>query len=63
MSQSYFQSLVGETVHFINPQGRRNSCIVTVRGAFELFKLQEHGYKFLPRVTDVRTTECEACSA
>lgn len=63
MSQNFFQSLIGETVYFINPLGRRNSCIVTPKGAFELYKLQEFGYRFLPRVTDVRKEECQSCSS
>ena len=50
MSASFFQSLIGETVHFINPAGRKNSCKVTPKGAYELFKLQDQGYKFMPRI-------------
>lgn len=60
MSQSYFQSLVGETIYFINPQGRHNSCLVTQKGAIELFKLQKHGYRFLP-VIHKSESVCEAC--
>jgi len=47
MSLSYFQAKVGQTVRFINPLGRENSCIVTEKGATELFKLQKYGYRFL----------------
>lgn len=60
MSQNYFQSLIGETVHFINPQGRKNSCKVTVKGALELFKLQKEGYKFMPVVHKSEAT-CVSC--
>lgn len=49
MSQDLFHSLIGETIFFINPVGRENSCVVTERGAIELFKLQAYGYKFFTK--------------
>ena len=60
MSQSFFQQLVGQTVEFINPLGRKNSCIVTPKGAIELYKLQKYGYKFLPVVHSSEAV-CTAC--
>ena len=64
MSQDFFSASIGERVYFINPAGRENSCIVTTKGAYELFKLQEFGYKFLPKLTVHNNLEpCESCSA
>ena len=63
MSQDFFSASIGERVYFINPAGRENSCIVTPKGAYELFKLQEFGYKFLPKLTvhksEATCTSCE----
>lgn len=61
MSQNFFAALVGERVHFINPMGRKNSCIVTVKGVLGLYKLQAEGYEFLPVIhkSDSVCTSCE----
>ena len=60
MSSSFFAALVGERVFFISPSGRKNSCIVTVKGVIGLFKLQSEGYRFLPVIHRSEST-CVAC--
>lgn len=61
MSQNFFAALVGERVFFINPLGRRNSCIVTQKGVIGLHKLQADGYKFLPAIHNSGDNTCVSC--